>query len=111
MTLIPIGGFPSNSVVPNDNLIRPTPDYFTEPGISYAAGGNFYNLYYGRDLRECSSSTVDDCSFGSRNQVTGFSVTPAAVPEPATWAMMLAGFSIVGAATRYRRRASNTVYA
>ncbi|MBJ6123000.1 PEPxxWA-CTERM sorting domain-containing protein [Sphingomonas mollis] len=28
----------------------------------------------------------------------------AAVPEPATWAMMLIGFAMVGAASRYRRR-------
>lgn len=30
----------------------------------------------------------------------------AAVPEPATWAMMLTGFGLVGAATRRRRTAS-----
>ena len=29
-----------------------------------------------------------------------------AVPEPATWAMMIAGFSLVGASMRRRRRAS-----
>ncbi len=28
----------------------------------------------------------------------------AAVPEPATWAMMMVGFAMVGAASRYRRR-------
>jgi hypothetical protein len=26
------------------------------------------------------------------------------VPEPATWAMMLVGFGMVGATSRYRRR-------
>ncbi len=31
-------------------------------------------------------------------------VTMAAVPEPATWAMMLVGFAMVGASVRYRRR-------
>lgn len=36
------------------------------------------------------------------NQSGSFSV--AAVPEPATWAMMLVGFGIMGAAMRYRRR-------
>lgn len=35
----------------------------------------------------------------------GFSVsTVAAVPEPATWAMMLVGFAFAGAGLRYRRR-------
>ena len=33
------------------------------------------------------------------------SITPAGViPEPATWAMMLAGFAMMGSALRYRRR-------
>ena len=35
-------------------------------------------------------------------EVANFSI--AAVPEPATWAMMLVGFAMVGATARYRRR-------
>jgi len=35
----------------------------------------------------------------------------AAVPEPATWAMMLIGFSMIGGAVRYRRRSTVTTYA
>jgi PEP-CTERM motif len=38
----------------------------------------------------------DDITFGS--------ATPGAVPEPATWAMMIGGFGMVGGAMRYRRR-------
>ena len=34
----------------------------------------------------------------------------AAVPEPATWAMMLLGFGMVGAASRYRRRKVAVAY-
>lgn len=34
-----------------------------------------------------------------------FAIGPAAVPEPAAWAMMLAGFGAVGGAMRARRRA------
>ncbi|MFS0770854.1 PEPxxWA-CTERM sorting domain-containing protein [Sphingomonas sp. 1P08PE] len=34
-----------------------------------------------------------------------------AVPEPATWAMMLVGFAMVGAAARYRRRLTNVRFA
>jgi hypothetical protein len=36
---------------------------------------------------------------------------PNAVPEPATWAMMLVGFGMVGSAMRYRRRSTKVVYA
>ena len=42
-------------------------------------------------------------------EVASFSV--AAVPEPATWAMMLVGFAMVGAASRYRRRNTSFTYA
>ncbi|MDP1025755.1 FxDxF family PEP-CTERM protein [Sphingomonas sp. KR1UV-12] len=39
-------------------------------------------------------------------------VTPvAAVPEPATWAMMLLGFGMVAGVARYRRRSANVTYA
>jgi hypothetical protein len=35
--------------------------------------------------------------------VTGFNVAAAAVPEPATWAMMAVGFGVVGAGLRRRK--------
>lgn len=47
---------------------------------------------------------IDDITFGSE-------IVGGAVPEPATWAMMLAGFGAVGATMRYRRRKINVTYA
>nr|WP_235535155.1 PEPxxWA-CTERM sorting domain-containing protein [Sphingomonas sp. Leaf339] len=45
----------------------------------------------------------------------GITFTPesavTAVPEPATWAMMLVGFAMVGGAARYRRRSFKVTYA
>lgn len=38
-------------------------------------------------------------------RVTGY-FTPDPVPEPATWAMMLLGFGVIGAAVRQRRQAT-----
>ena len=35
----------------------------------------------------------------------------AAVPEPATWAMMFVGFGMIGASARYRRRNTRAVIA
>ncbi len=40
-----------------------------------------------------------------------FGIAISAVPEPTTWAMMLIGFGMVAAATRYRRRSTSIVYA
>lgn len=39
------------------------------------------------------------------------SAAPAAVPEPATWALMVAGFGLVGGAVRRRRRATRVAFA
>nr|WP_089220247.1 PEPxxWA-CTERM sorting domain-containing protein [Sphingomonas laterariae] len=44
-------------------------------------------------------------TFGSGNGlfvISGFTAPPAAVPEPATWAMMIAGFGLVGGTLRRR---------
>jgi hypothetical protein len=53
-----------------------------------------------------AASVVDDTSryrvlYGSNKQA--FAYQMAAVPEPATWAMMIGGFAFVGAAARGRR--------
>jgi hypothetical protein len=42
---------------------------------------------------------------------TGLAGTISAVPEPATWAMMIGGFGMVGGAMRYRRRSAKVSYA
>jgi hypothetical protein len=52
-------------------------------GVSFASGGN--------------SLEVDNLVF--------------TVPEPATWAMMIAGFGMIGFAVRSRRRIASVVYA
>ncbi len=36
---------------------------------------------------------------------------PGAVPEPATWAMMIGGFGMIGASLRYRRRKTTVSFA
>ena len=48
--------------------------------------------------------TVD--SYQWNNNLGAFSVDISAVPEPATWAMMLMGFGLVGAGVRMSRRKS-----
>lgn len=44
--------------------------------------------------------------------IRNLAVTPAAaVPEPATWAMMLLGFGMMGATLRYRRKSTKVSFA
>ena len=46
---------------------------------------------------------------GDGNDYVGnFRINVAAIPEPATWAMMIGGFGLVGAASRRRARANVT---
>jgi len=58
-----------------------------------------------------SLSFTGSRAIGAENDVGLDSVTIAAVPEPATWAMMLVGFGMIGAASRYRRRGGKAVLA
>lgn len=48
----------------------------------------------------CTRTGTCDLNF----RVSG--VTPSAVPEPATWAMLIAGFGLAGGAMRTRRKAA-----
>jgi len=79
--------------------------------ISFSNGNNFIGLlatingstYYGYAfttntiLNSIGFSTVPGAA------ITATTAIPAAVPEPATWLMMLVGFGAIGAAMRRRR--------
>jgi hypothetical protein len=57
--------------------------------------------------------TVNYISRGNGSYGGQLTFTPmtAAVPETATWLMMLAGFGMIGAGVRYRRRATTVAFA
>jgi len=104
ISLLAPGSYPIGTAS-NDNLFDGTSPYFTFKGVSFAAGGQNYNLYNnGPTVMLCGRTAGCDTT-----SLSAFTVT--AVPEPATWAMMLVGFAMVGAATRYRRRATAMTFA
>jgi hypothetical protein len=83
------------------------------------AGGQQYNENYKLDLgapgygapggtNSAISAYVDDNAIGAQytNYVFRVDAIGGAVPEPATWGLMLAGFGIVGGAMRRRQRTS-----
>lgn len=60
------------------------------------------------------SIALDDIKVTAAAVPTAELVVPpvtSAVPEPATWAMLLVGFGIIGAASRYRRRSTKVALA
>ena len=74
------------------------------------------------ELRDPSSADRLTFSYTTRDPITrrsgtilgayrGGFATAAAVPEPATWGLMLIGFALVGASLRYRRLRTAVTYA
>lgn len=110
ITLIARQGFAGN-----DNLLFPgTGQLLSANGFSFSAAGLNANLFF-------STALGSFVLFGSTATSTGalgigtFAVTPVvtdpvpAIPEPSTWALMLLGFGLVGAALRRPRIASATL--
>ena len=85
----------------------PTPVRFSNGdnliGLSATSGANtFYGFAF------TTNSVLNSFGFGTvpGATITATSAIPAAVPEPATWAMMLIGFGAVGFSVRRRRQSS-----
>lgn len=58
----------------------------------------------GRFFFEADAGTYfDEVQFTSANKSIEFDTITAAVPEPGTWALMIAGFGLLGSALRRRR--------
>ncbi len=99
-----------------DNIAFPTsPVVIDTLGIGFAtSGGLFYNLYedfgnvgpaYACQSAYCieGPNTFDQLAANVQSVPT-LSITLEAVPEPATWAMMVVGVGVLGAALRHRRK-------
>ncbi|NJC33023.1 hypothetical protein GGR88_000497 [Sphingomonas jejuensis] len=70
-------------------------------GVGYAQDG--------RGLYQVNLQTGAFSFLGQTDRsLFGLSAAPAAVPEPATWAMMIGGFGLVGSALRRRRSSAVT---
>lgn len=79
----------------------------SNPDDGNDAGGNYY--YF--DVAAATTNGVWDTVFFGTTQQGRLTVTGAAdpiegVPEPASWATMIAGFGLVGATMRRRRSAA-----
>lgn len=74
-----------------------------------ASGSQSYTL-----LASVTQGVCGGCGaiqFSINNPLTLTDANVAAVPEPATWAMMMIGFGAMGASVRYRQRRKHVAYA
>lgn len=83
----------------------PTTNSFVSGG-SFTDGNVTYSLIefsYRRFLGDAVSAFQATPGGDGNDYVGNFRISAAAVPEPASWAMMLGGFGMLGLATRRRR--------
>jgi hypothetical protein len=98
LTLVNNGGGARNGIVFGPNLINPPfgqefgPDPYPDGRLIFTAGFN-----------PCGGAQVPQCDLNFR-VVTADVIT--AIPEPATWAMLILGFGLVGSALRSRTAAA-----
>jgi hypothetical protein len=74
-------------------------------GISVGHGSSAGASYHAFADNVTLSTTSGSTTYNFESSIA------AAVPEPATWALMFAGFAMVAGAVRYRRRRVTTTYA
>ncbi len=94
-------------------IVAPTGNYgnyFTTGGTFLDGSGTTFNNANGSRIDfffqdSVQQYRVNTFSPGSSSFVTATSVAVAAVPEATTWAMMLAGFGLIGTILRRRRTA------
>jgi hypothetical protein len=87
---------------------------FDAVGLNFAVTNGNQSVSQYVQFAASAGESISSVSFNNSPardafEVANFSV--AAVPEPATWAMMLVGFGMTGAAMRTRRRAVKVAYA
>ncbi len=96
-TITPIAG----GAVVNGNSITASVPLALLPSRGFATSSYTFQLW--------SRLRVNPAADGTNNEIADFGPRLfAAVPEPASWAIMIAGFGLAGAAAR-RRRAAVTV--
>lgn len=102
------GGAPGTAFVGFGTFLAATLNIQTPSlGFTQFAGPDLFTVSNMRPVFSLGTFQLTSIVSGSST----LTISAAAVPEPATWAMMLVGFGMLGAVIRYRRRSTAIVYA
>lgn len=92
------------------NFMDGTSQAFSQGGFKNQGNNSFYLLSEGSEvIKSVVLTSAPDRFFQFKQAEVGLIVAPPAVPEPATWAMMIGGLGLAGAALR--RRATKVQFA
>lgn len=96
-----------------DNYLFPDGALFTFFGVSFSlANGRYGNFFHDEEdvfhglYRASANDLAGEVNPETAKIFNPMFVETTAVPEPASWALMIGGFCAVGAALRHRRRTS-----
>lgn len=84
-----------------DNVLFTPAPHFTTSGVLFTTSGVAWNIYRNGTDVLTGFDGVNYIPNGSGTQFAG-TFTLAAVPEPATWGMLILGFAAIGAGMRRR---------
>ena len=94
-----------NSVIFNNGMM----DYIVNTSMGDVEQGGLANIPITFGTQ--NSLTVNYESRGQGSYGGTLSFTPSAIPEPATWAMLLIGFGAMGSVVRRRKQTARVAYA
>lgn len=77
-------------------------DYLIQPGDAQGAGFDYVSQVFDLTSLTFDSYARVSANISLQRVVVAAADAPSAVPEPASWAMMIAGFGLVGGAMRRR---------
>ena len=95
-----------SSYAGSDNILYATDPHVSYGGVSVATLKDTYNF---ADVGELIVTKASVNPGGGAQDLVPVTGSIVAVPEPATWAMMLVGFGGLGAAMRSRRNGADSI--